>query len=61
MIRNGLPSPAMVVACVALIVALEGVSYAASVLPKNSVGTAQLKKTAVSAAKIQRTPSARAR
>jgi len=37
----------MVVACLALTVALGGVSYAAAVLPKNSVGTAQLKKNAV--------------
>jgi hypothetical protein len=48
-----LPSPAMLVACVALVVALGGVSYAAGVLPKNSVGTAQLKKTAVTAAKLK--------
>jgi hypothetical protein len=52
-IRSRLPSPAMLVACVALVVALGGVSYAAGVLPKNSVGTAQLKKTAVTAAKLK--------
>jgi hypothetical protein len=52
-IRNRLPSPAMVLACVALVVALGGVSYAAGVLPKNSVGTAQLKKMAVTAAKLK--------
>jgi hypothetical protein len=49
-----LPSPAMLVACVALVVALGGVSYAAAVLPKNSVGTAQLKKKAVTAAKLKK-------
>lgn len=38
-IARNLASPAMVVAAVALIVALGGVSYAAAVLPKNSVGT----------------------
>jgi hypothetical protein len=53
-IRKRLPSPAMLVACVALVVALGGVSYAAGVLPKNSVGTAQLKKKAVSAAKLKK-------
>jgi hypothetical protein len=46
-------SPAMVVACVALAIALGGVSYAATVLPKNSVGTTQLKKKAVTASKLR--------
>jgi Collagen triple helix repeat (20 copies) len=53
-IRRHLASPAMLVACAALIVALGGVSYAAAVLPKNSVGTAQLKKNAVSRAKLKK-------
>jgi Collagen triple helix repeat (20 copies) len=53
-IRKHLPSPAMVVACAALIVALGGVSYAAAVLPKNSVGTAQLQKKAVTRAKLKK-------
>ena len=48
-----LPSPAMIVACIALVVALGGVSYAAAVLPKNSVGNAQLKKGAVTGAKVK--------
>jgi hypothetical protein len=48
------PSPAMVVACVALIVALGGTSYAALRLPANSVGTAQLKKAAVTGVKVKR-------
>ncbi len=52
-IRRHLAAPAMVVACAALIVALGGVSYAAGVLPKNSVGTAQLQKNAVTAAKVK--------
>jgi hypothetical protein len=43
----------MLVACVALAVALGGVSYAATVLPKNSVGTTQLKKKAVTASKLR--------
>src|SRR5918994_1468280 len=34
-------SPAMIVACVALLVALGGVSYAAGVLPANSVGSSR--------------------
>jgi hypothetical protein len=51
--RKFLPSPAMIVACAALVIALGGVSYAAAVLPKNSVGTTQLQKKAVSGAKIK--------
>jgi hypothetical protein len=47
-----LPSPAMVVACVALTVALGGTGYAAIKLPRNSVGTAQLRKNAVVATKL---------
>lgn len=46
------PSPAMVVACIALAIALGGTSYAAIRLPANSVGTKQLKKNAVTKAKI---------
>jgi hypothetical protein len=53
-IAKRLPSPAMLVACVALVVALGGVSYAASVLPKNSVGTAQLQKKAVTGGKLKK-------
>ena len=48
------PSPAMVVACAALFVALSGVGYAAIVLPANSVGTKHLKKNAVTPAKVKR-------
>lgn len=47
-------SPAMTVACLALIVALGGVSYAAGVLPTNSVGTKQLRKSAVTKGKLGR-------
>jgi hypothetical protein len=43
----------MLVACIALVVALGGVSYAASVLPKASVGTVQLKKKAVTGSKLR--------
>jgi hypothetical protein len=52
-ILRPLRSPAMVVACVALVVALGGVSYAAGVLPKNSVGPTQLQKKAVTASKLR--------
>ena len=52
-IRKRLPTPALLVACVALVVSLGGVSYAAGVLPKNSVGTAQLQKSAVSGKKLK--------
>jgi hypothetical protein len=47
------PSPALVVAIVALVVALGGTSYAAFSLPKNSVGTKQLKNGAVTTNKIK--------
>ena len=47
------PSPAMVVAFVALLVALGGTSYAAIRLPANSVGTKQLKKSSVTTAKVK--------
>jgi hypothetical protein len=42
----------MVVACAALVVSLGGVSYAAGVLPMNSVGTKQLRKAAVVPSKV---------
>ena len=47
------PTPAMVIACIALAVALSGTSYAAFVLPANSVGSKQLQKNAVTAVKIR--------
>ena len=53
-IASRLPSPAMIVACVALVVALGGVSYAATVLPKNSVGTSQVQKKAITASKLHK-------
>ena len=47
------PSPALVVACVALLVALGGTSYATVLqVPRASVGTPQLKRNAVTPAKI---------
>jgi hypothetical protein len=45
-------SPAMIVACIALAVALGGVGYAATVLPANSVGALQLKANAVNSSKV---------
>jgi hypothetical protein len=47
------PSPAMVVALIALFVAVGGGAYAAVKLPRNSVGTPQLKKNAVTGRKIK--------
>jgi hypothetical protein len=48
------PSPALVVACAALAVALGGTSYASVVaIPSSSVGTAQLKNGAVTTAKLK--------
>ena len=42
-IRMRLPSPALTVACLALVVALAGTGYAAIRLPRNSVTTVQVK------------------
>lgn len=50
-IRVKRPSPAMIVAVIALVAALTGTAFAA--LGKNSVGSKQLKKNAVTAAKIK--------
>ena len=47
------PSAALVVACLALAVSLSGVGYAATVLPRASVGTAQLKTNAVTSIKVK--------
>ena len=51
-VRLRVPSPALVVSVVALIVALGGTSYAAFSLPNGSVGTKQLKNKAVTNAKL---------
>ena len=42
-LRHPRPTPSMVVACLALAIALGGTGYAATVFPRNSVGTAQVK------------------
>jgi len=47
------PSPALVVACVALFVALSGAGYAAISVPRGSVGAPQLKRNAVTTPKIR--------
>ena len=48
-----LPSPAMLVACLALVVGLGGTSYAGLVrVPVNSIGTAQLRANAVVSSKV---------
>jgi hypothetical protein len=46
------PSPALVVALLALIVALGGTGYAAAKLPKNSVGSKQVKDSSLKAKDI---------
>jgi hypothetical protein len=48
-----LPAPATVIASVALAVALGGTSYAAFVLPANSVGSTQLQQNAVVSSKVK--------
>jgi hypothetical protein len=50
--RMGRPSPALVLAFVALFVALGGTGYAALQLPKNSVGSKQIRKGAVKTSEI---------
>ena len=47
------PSPAMVVAMLALLVAAAGTGYAATSLPANSVGPAQLQSNAVTSPKVK--------
>ena len=49
------PSPALIVACLALLVSLGGTSIAAvsQLVPRNSVGTAQLRDGAVTNAKVR--------
>jgi hypothetical protein len=49
------PSPAMVVACIALTVALGGTSYAtiSALVPANTIGTEQLRDNAVTSTKVR--------
>jgi hypothetical protein len=51
--RTRRPSPALVISIVALLVALGGTAYAGITIPKNSVGTKQLKDGAVTTKKIK--------
>ena len=55
LVRRFKASPAMVVACLALLVSLTGTSVAAvtQLVPRNSVGTPQLKNNAVNSAKVR--------
>lgn len=46
-------SPSLVISCLALFVALGGTGYAVVVMPKDSVGTRQLKKNAVVSSKVR--------
>lgn len=48
-----LPSPAMATALVALFVSLGGVSYAVTQLPRNSVGSAQIRSGAVTSSDVR--------
>lgn len=52
-LRSRRPSPALVVATVALIVALGGTAYAGVTVANNSVGSKQLKNNAVTTSKIK--------
>jgi len=54
MSRMRAPAPALVIACLSLLISLGGVGYAAVTLPKNSVGTEQLRKGAVTNEKVKR-------
>ncbi len=51
--RRWRPSPALVVAVIACVLAMGGIGYAAVKLPKGSVGTKQLKNNAVTSAKVK--------
>ena len=51
--RHRRPSPALVVSIIALVVATAGTGYAALSLPKNSVGSKQLKPNAVTSSKVK--------
>jgi hypothetical protein len=46
------PAPATIIASIALLAALSGVGYAATALPRNSVGPVQLKPSSVNSFKV---------
>jgi len=52
-IKRLCPSPATVIATIALLVALAGTGYAATALPANSVGNRQLQNNAVTSSKVK--------
>jgi hypothetical protein len=54
MSRRRRPSPALIIAVIALFISLGGTGYAALKLPKNSVGSRELKKGAVTPTKVAR-------
>jgi hypothetical protein len=51
--RSRRPSPALVISIIALVVAMGGTGYAALKLPKNSVGSKQIRKNAVTSSKVK--------
>src|SRR5919107_5698171 len=51
--RRAAPSPAMVVAFIALMVALGGTAFAQTVLQRNSVGSRQIRTGAVTSSEIK--------
>ena len=53
LLARGRPSSSMVVACISLVISLSGATYAAIVLPRNSVGTKHLKTNAVVSSKVK--------
>lgn len=53
MLRVRRPSPALVVAIIALVAAMAGTGWAAFKLPRHSVGHAQLKKNAVTSSNVR--------
>jgi len=52
-LRGFRPSPAMVIAMIALLLAAAGTGYAATSLPRNSVGPTQLQNNAVTSPKVK--------
>jgi len=47
------PSPALVIACAALVIALSGTGYAATKIERQSIDTAQLRRNAVVSSKVK--------
>jgi hypothetical protein len=53
MLKRHAPSPAMVVAIIALVISATGVTWAAATLPNNSVGTAQVRDNSIRSGDIR--------